>query len=91
MEVEISDSGHRSHCWYTQVSALLGLIGISLDHLPPFHFSLDAPTHLLPHQQELNEHVRLNIYRQYVINTWKNPPSGLRSCMAFYVEHFLEI
>lgn len=69
MEVASSDSGHRSCCWYTQVSALLGLIGISLDHLPAFQFSLDALAHLLPPQWELNEHVRLDIYRQYVITT----------------------
>lgn len=90
-EVAGSDSGHRSHCWYIRASALLGLVGISMDHLPPFQFSLDTPTHLLPPQGELNEHIRLDIYRQYVITTWRNPPCGLHLRMAFYVEHFLDI
>ena len=69
MDVASLDSGHNSRYWYTQVSALLGSIGISLDRLPLFQFFLDAPTHLLPPQWELNEHVRLDIYRQYVITT----------------------
>ncbi len=62
-----------------------------MDRLPPFQFSLDAPAHLLLFQQELNEHVRLDIYRRYITTTWVNPPGGLRPRMSLYAEHFLEI
>ena len=85
-----SSSGSRARCWYVQVSSLLSSIGISMDHLPPFQFSLDAPAHLLPSRQELNEHVRLDIYRLYISTTCVNPLGGLRPRMSFYVENFLE-
>ena len=85
------ESGARARCWYAQVSSLLSSIGIDIDHLPPFQFSLDAPAHLLPSRQELNEHVRLDIYRCYITATWVNPPGGLRPRMSFYATHFLEI
>jgi hypothetical protein len=62
-----------------------------MDHLPPFQFSLDAPAHLLPSRQELNEHVRLDIYRLYISTTWVNPPGGLRPRMSFYAENFLKL
>ena len=73
-----SGSSSRAHCWYGQVSSLLSSIRISMDHLPPFQFLLDAPAHLLPSRQELNEHVRLDIYRLYISTTWGNAPCGLR-------------
>ena len=70
---------------------MLSSIGIDIDCLPPFQFSLDAPAHLLPSRQELNEHVRLDIYRRYITATWVNPPGGLCPRMSFYATHFLEI
>ena len=69
----------------------MGSIGIDIDRLPLCQFLLNALAHLLPSWQELNEHVRLDIYRQYITTTWVNPPSCLRSRMSFYAEHFLEI
>ena len=59
--------------------------------LPPFQFSLDAPAHLLPSRQELNEHVRLDIYQCYITATWVNPPGELHPRTSFYAIHFLEI
>ena len=70
---------------------MLGSIGIEIDRLPPYQFSLDAPAHLLPSRQVLNEHVRQDIYRQYITTTWCHPSGGLRPKMAFYAEHFLVI
>ena len=70
---------------------MLGSIRIDIDRLPPYQFSLDAPAHLLPSRQELNEHVRQDIYKQYITTTWCHPPGGLRPKMAFYAEHFLVI
>ena len=41
----------RAKCWLTRVSSLLASVGVQLDRLPPFQYSLDAPGHLLPIQQ----------------------------------------
>jgi hypothetical protein len=38
----------RSQCQYVGVSDLLAFIGITMDRLPPFIYSLVAPSHLLP-------------------------------------------
>ena len=70
---------------------MLSLFGIDIDCLRPFQFSLDALAHLLPYRQELNEYVRLDIYRCYITTTWVNHPSGLHPRMSFYVAYFLEI
>ena len=91
VEIMRSDTSTRSHCWYAHATSLLGSIGIEIDRLPPYQFSLDALAHLLPSRQELNEHVRQDIYRQYITTTCSNPPGGLRPKMAFYAKHFLEI
>jgi hypothetical protein len=79
----------RSRCWYVGVSDLLASVGITMDRLPPFRYSLDAPGHLLPTRQEMNTIIREDIYRQFVQVTWINPQGGLRPKMAFYVEHFM--
>ena len=38
----------RAKCWLTGVSSLLTSVGIQLDRLPLFRYSLDAPGYLLP-------------------------------------------
>ena len=91
VEIMRSDTSARSRCWYAQATSLLGSIRIEIDRLPPYQFLLDAPTHLLPSRQVLNEHVRQDIYRQYITTTWCHPSGGLRPKMAFYAEHFLVI
>jgi hypothetical protein len=64
-------------------------MGITMDRLPPFRYSLDAPGHLLPTKQEMNTIIQEDIYKQFVHVTWINPQGGLRPKMAFYVEHFM--
>jgi hypothetical protein len=81
----------RSKCWYTRVTDILKASGIHIDHLPPFQYSLNAPCHLLPNQQELNKIIKEDIYKRYIQITWTNPPNGLRPKMAFYAEHCLEL
>ena len=56
----------RTKCWLTEVSDLLASVGIQLDRLPPFQYSLDAPGHLLPVRQELNKIIREDIYKQFI-------------------------
>ena len=58
-----SNTNSCARYWYAQASSLLSSIGIDIDCLPPYQFSLNAPAHLLPSRQELNEHVKLDIYR----------------------------
>lgn len=62
-----------------------------MEHLPPFQFSLDAPAHLLPSQHKLNEHIKLDSYRQYIAATYRNPLGELCPRMAFYAEHYMII
>ena len=38
----------RPKCWYTSVTEILKVLGIQIDCLPPFQYSLNAPGHLLP-------------------------------------------
>ena len=81
----------KAKCWFTGVSSLLTSVGIQIDNLPPFRYSLDALDHLLPTRQKLNKIIKEDIYKQFFQITWVNPPGGLHPKMAFYVEHFLEI
>ena len=78
----------RVCCWYAQESRLLNTIGIDIDHLPPFHYSLDMPTHLLPSHSELNEITRMDIYRKYIqVRSF----GVLCPRMAFYAQYFIDI
>jgi hypothetical protein len=87
--ISLSSSSGRAQCWFTGVSDLLESVGIQIDLLPLFRYSLDAPGHLLPTRQVLNKIIRDDIYRQFIQITWVNPPGGLCPKMAFYAEHFL--
>lgn len=49
--------------WYVGVSDLLESVGIAMDQLPLFIYSLDAPSHLLPARHEMNKIIRDDIYR----------------------------
>ena len=55
----------RAKCWLIGVSSLLASVGIQLDCLPLFQYSLDALGHLLPTRQELNKIIREDIYKQF--------------------------
>ena len=50
-------------CWHAGVFDLLEFVGIAIDWLPPFRYSLDVPGHLLPLRQELIRIIRDDIYR----------------------------
>ena len=89
--ISLSSPSNRARGWFAGVSGLLALVGIQLDRLPPFRYSLDAPGHLLPTRHELNKIIMDDIYRQFVHITWVNPQGGLCPKMAFYAEHFLEL
>jgi len=84
-----SPRGH-TRCWFARDLALLEYVGISIDQLPPFRYSMDAPGHPLPTRQELNRIIKDDIYKQFVQVTWTNPQGKLRPKMAFYVENYIE-
>lgn len=69
----------------------LELVGIQLDHLPPFQYSLDSPNHLLPIIQELKKIFREYIYRKFFKVTSVNPLWGTLQKMAFNIDHFFEL
>jgi hypothetical protein len=46
--ISLSSSSGRDRVWFIGVSDLLESMGIQMDHLPPFRYSLDALGHLLP-------------------------------------------
>lgn len=60
-----SHSG-KAKCWFTGVYDLLKSVGIQIDRLPLFRYSLDALGHLLPTRHELNKIIREDIYKQFI-------------------------
>jgi hypothetical protein len=89
--ISLSSSSGWARCWFTGVSDLLESVGIQIDCLPPFRYSLDTLGHLLMTRQMLNKIIRDDIYRQFIQLTWVNPLGGLCPKMAFYTKHFLEL
>jgi hypothetical protein len=53
--IALSSPLGRVRGWFARVSDLLGSVGIQIDRLPLFWFSLDAPDHLLLTRQVLNK------------------------------------
>jgi hypothetical protein len=89
--VSLSSPPGWARCWFEGVSGLLALVGIRLDCLPTFRYSLDARGHLLPTRHEMNKIIKDDIYRQFVQIAWVSPWAGLCPKMAFYIEQFLEL
>jgi hypothetical protein len=67
----------RARGCYAGVSHLLESMGIQIDRLSSFRFSLDAPNHLLLTRQVLNKIIKDDIHRQFIQITWVNPPGEL--------------
>jgi hypothetical protein len=61
--ISLSSPLGRARGWFAGVSDLLESVGIQIDRLPPFRYSLDAPGHLLPTRHVLNKIIRDDIYR----------------------------
>jgi hypothetical protein len=49
--IALASPSGRAQCWFARVSDLLESVGILMDRLPPFKYSLDALGHLLPTRQ----------------------------------------
>jgi hypothetical protein len=64
--ISLSSPLGRARGWFAGVSVLLESVGIQMDRLPPFWYSLDAPGHLLPTRQVLNKIIKDDIYRRFI-------------------------
>jgi hypothetical protein len=78
-------------CWFAEVTCLLQLVGISMDHLPPFRYSLNSSNRILLTKKELNKIIREDIFKQFIQVTLVDPPRGLNPKMAFYAEYFMKL
>lgn len=79
--IALASPSSHVRCWFIGVSDLLESVGISMGCLPPFRYSLNAPSHLLPTIQEWNRCICDDIYRQFIHVTWTNPRGKLRSTL----------
>jgi hypothetical protein len=87
--IALSSPPGCAQCWFVGVFHVLEFVGISMDQLPPFKYSLDAVGHLLPTRHELNRIIRDDFYWRFVQVTWINPQGGLHLKMDFYTDHFM--
>ena len=75
-------------CWYAQMASWFQLHGFSMDRLPPFQYSLDAPSHALI-RLEISRIIRQDLTLLDIQRTWLSPSKELGTKMALYREHFL--
>jgi hypothetical protein len=74
--IALSSSSGRARCWFMGVSDLLESVGIRINCLLPFRYSLDTTGHFLPTRHALNKIIRDDIERQFIHITWVNPLVG---------------
>ena len=86
---QITAQGDTS-CWYAQMASWFELHGFSMDRLPPFQYSLDAPSLSLT-QREITRVIRLDVFQLDTQRTWIQPAQELGTKMAFYREHLLQL
>ena len=66
-------------------------MGIQMEQLPPYKYSLDVPSQLLTTRHELNKIIKDGIYRPFIHIAWVNPKCKLHPKMVYYLEHFMEM
>ena len=77
-------------CWYAQMTRWIESHGLNIDQLPPFQYSLDAPSLELT-KQEINKLIRQDLVQNDTRRTWIDPVQGLGTKRAFYKENFLHL
>lgn len=77
-------------CWYAQMAAWFQKHGLSIDRLPPFQYSLDAPS-LPVTRTEITRLIRQDLIQLDTRRTWVEPVQELGTKMAFYKEHLLQL
>eukprot|EP00250_Pteridium_aquilinum_P019422 c24426_g1_i1 orf=1306-2640(+) len=75
-------------CWYAQMTSWFELHGFSIDRLPPFQYSLEAPLLSLT-RPEISRIIRQDLIQLDTRRTWIDPPQELGTKMAFYRDHLL--
>ena len=77
-------------CWYAQMTSWFQRHGFNIDRLPPFQYSLDAPS--LPiTRTEITRLIRQDLIQLDTKMTWVEPVQELGTKMAFYKEHLLKL
>ena len=59
-------------CWYAQLTSWFHLHGIDIDKLPPFQYSLDAPSVALS-KLEINRLIKQDLIQLDTRRTWTQP------------------
>lgn len=77
-------------CWYAQMTSWFQRHGFSMDGLPPFQYSLDAPSLSLT-RVETTRLIRQDLIQLDTRRTWIEPTQELGRKMAFYREHLLQL
>ena len=77
-------------CWYAQMTSWFQRHGLNMDRLPPFQYSLDAPT-LTVTRMEITKLIRQDLIQLDTRRTWIEPIQELGTKMAFYREHLLQL
>ena len=86
----LSDEGDQI-CWYSHLSSWLSRLGINIDRLPPFQYSLGAPSsYTSPTEQEVNQIIREDLLQLHTFRTWLLPRKLLVK-LDFYYQHYLHI
>ena len=77
-------------CWYAKTNLWFQRHGFSIDRLPPFQYSLEAPS--LPiTKTERNRIIRQDLIQLDTKRTWVEPTQEMGTKMAFYKENFLQV
>lgn len=77
-------------CWYAEMTSWFQPHGVSMDRLPPFQYSLDAPSLTLT-RAEITRLIRQDLIQLDTRRTWIQPMQELGTKMAFYREHLLQL
>lgn len=80
-----------THCWYSRLSKWMTSLGLDMDRLPPFRYSLDDPRlcwEMTRH--EISQVIRADLLQLHTYRTWIYP-TRLPTKMATYRDHFLRI
>ena len=77
-------------CWYAQMASWFQMHGFTMDRLPPFQYSLDAPRKSLS-RGDVTRLIRQDLIKLDNKRTWIEPTQELGTKMAFYKEHLLQL
>ena len=86
---QLAMQGDRA-CWYGEMTSWFQLHGFSMERLPPFQYSLDAPSLDLTHPEKTRL-IRQDLVQLDTRRTWIQPVQELGTKMTFYREHLLQL